>query len=173
LLVMRLDVRKLLIVGATPGGYRRIGVVPGGAFEGERLSGDVLDGGSDWQSVRSDGSTALDVRLVLRTRNEALITMTYKGVRHGSADVLDRIEKGEVVDPSSYYFRIKRRLQNIVGSTASSQSVSDTARLMVRFIASSKSCNERNRRGESAIRPVAPVLRILDFTLISVPFAKL
>jgi hypothetical protein len=106
LLVMRLDVRKLLIVGATPGGYRRIGVVPGGAFEGERLSGDVLDGGSDWQSVRSDGSTTLDVRLVLRTRNEALITMTYKGVRHGSADVLDRIEKGEVVDPSSYYFRI-------------------------------------------------------------------
>ena len=106
LLVMRLDVRKLLIVGATPGGYRRIGVVPGGAFEGERLSGDVLDGGSDWQSVRSDGSTALDVRLVLRTRNEALITMTYKGVRHGPADVLDRIEKGEVVDPSSYYFRI-------------------------------------------------------------------
>jgi hypothetical protein len=103
---MRLDVRKLLIVGATPGGYRRIGVVPGGAFEGERLSGDVLDGGSDWQSVRSDGSTALDVRLVLRTRNEALITMTYKGVRHGPADVLDRIEKGEVVDPSSYYFRI-------------------------------------------------------------------
>jgi hypothetical protein len=40
LFVMRLDVRKLLlVVGATPGGYRRIGVVPGGSFEGERLSG--------------------------------------------------------------------------------------------------------------------------------------
>jgi hypothetical protein len=106
LFVMRLDVRKLLIVGSTPGVYRRIGVVPGGAFEGEQLSGDVLDGGSDWQSVRSDGSTALDVRLVLRTKDQALITMTYKGVRHGPADVVDRIEKGEVVDPSSYYFRI-------------------------------------------------------------------
>jgi len=51
LFVMRLDVRKLLIVGATPGAYRRIGVVPGGSFEGERLSGEVLDGGSDWQTV--------------------------------------------------------------------------------------------------------------------------
>jgi len=36
LLVMRLDVRKLLIVGATPGAYRRIGVVPGGSFEGDK-----------------------------------------------------------------------------------------------------------------------------------------
>jgi Protein of unknown function (DUF3237) len=53
LLVMRLDVRKLLIVGATPGAYRRIGVVPGGSFEGERLSGEVLDGGSDWSIRRA------------------------------------------------------------------------------------------------------------------------
>ena len=48
LFVMRLDVRKLLIIGPTPNAYRRIGVVPGGSFEGERLSGEVLDGGSDW-----------------------------------------------------------------------------------------------------------------------------
>ena len=32
LFVMRLNVRKLQIVGATPDGYRRIGVVPGGSF---------------------------------------------------------------------------------------------------------------------------------------------
>ena len=34
LFVMRLNVRRLQIVGATPGAYRRIGVVPGGSFEG-------------------------------------------------------------------------------------------------------------------------------------------
>ena len=106
LFVMRLDVRKLLIVGATPRAYRRIGVVPGGLFEGERLSGEVLDGGSDWQTVRTDGSTALNVRLVLKTKDGALICMTYQGVRHGPSDVVERIEKGEVVDPASYYFRI-------------------------------------------------------------------
>ena len=32
--------------------------------------------------------------------------MTYQGVRHGPSDVVERIEKGEVVDPTSYYFRI-------------------------------------------------------------------
>src|SRR6202140_4988996 len=106
LFVMRLDVRKLQIVGATPGGYRRIGVVPGGSFEGERLSGEVLDGGNDWQTVRSDGATTLDGRLVLKTKDEALIAMTYRGIRHGPPDVVARIEKGEAVDPASYYFRI-------------------------------------------------------------------
>lgn len=106
LFVMRLDVRKLQIVGETPGVHRRVGVVPGGAFEGERLSGDVLEGGSDWQAVRSDGSTTLDVRLVLRTTDDALIGMTYRGLRHGPADVIARLEKGEVMDPGDYYFRI-------------------------------------------------------------------
>jgi hypothetical protein len=104
--VMRLDVRPLLIVGATPGPYRRVGVVPGGSFEGERLSGEVMDGGNDWQTVRSDGSTTLHVRLVLKTNDNALITMAYRGVRHGPPDVVQKIEKGEVVDPTSYYFRI-------------------------------------------------------------------
>ena len=106
LFVMRLEVRKLQIVGATPGAFRRIGVVPGGSFEGERLSGNVLEGGSDWQAVRSDGSTTLNVRLVLATNDGDLIGMTYQGVRHGPPDVVERIEKGEVVDPASYYFRI-------------------------------------------------------------------
>jgi Protein of unknown function (DUF3237) len=51
LFVMRLDVHPLQIIGATPGAYRRVGVVPNGVFEGERLSGQVLDGGVDWQRL--------------------------------------------------------------------------------------------------------------------------
>jgi hypothetical protein len=106
LFVMRLDVRKLQVIGATPGAYRRIGVVPSGSFAGDRLSGEVLEGGSDWQNVRGDGSTTLDVRLVLKTADEALIGMTYRGIRQGPADAIARLEKGEVIDPDSYYFRI-------------------------------------------------------------------
>jgi hypothetical protein len=106
LFVMRLDVRKLQVIGAAPGSYRRIGVVPGGIFEGERLSGEVLEGGSDWQAVRPDGATTLDVRLALKTKDDALIGMTYRGLRHGPADVIERMEQGELVDPASYYFRI-------------------------------------------------------------------
>jgi hypothetical protein len=106
LFVMRLDVRPLQIVGATPGAYRRIGVVPGGSFEGDRLSGEVLDGGSDWQTVRNDRATILDVRLVLKTNDDALICMAYRGVRYGPAEIMQKIDKGEATDPASYYFRI-------------------------------------------------------------------
>jgi hypothetical protein len=103
---MRLNVRPLQVIGATPGAYRRVGIVPSGVFEGERLSGNVLDGGTDWQSVRSDGSTTLDVRLVLKTSDHALIGMTYRGIRQGPADAIARLERGEVIDSSSYYFRV-------------------------------------------------------------------
>ena len=105
LFVMRLDVRKLQIVGATPGPYRRVGVIFGGAFEGERMSGEVLEGGSDWQAVRSDGATTLDVRLILKTGDGALIAMAYRGIRHGPPDIVERIDKGQAVDPATYYFR--------------------------------------------------------------------
>lgn len=104
--VMRLSVRKLQIVGATPGAIRRVGVVFGGTFEGERLSGEVLDGGNDWQAIRGDGAITLNVRLVLKTRDDALISMAYHGIRHGAPEVAARIENDEVVDPASYYFRI-------------------------------------------------------------------
>jgi Protein of unknown function (DUF3237) len=106
LFVMHLKVRPLVVVGVTPGVNRRIGLVFGGSFEGVRLSGEVLDGGSDWQAVRADGSTTLDVRLVLKTKDDATIAMTYRGVRHGPPDIITRMERGEDVDPASYYFRI-------------------------------------------------------------------
>ena len=106
LFVMRLDVHPLQIIGAAPGAYRRVGVVPSGIFDGDRLSGQVLDGGSDWQNVRSGGSTTLDVRPVLKTTDDALIGMTYRGIRQGAPDVIARLEKREAVDPVDYYFRV-------------------------------------------------------------------
>ncbi len=105
LFVMRLDVRPYQVVGVTPGVNRRVGVVPGGRFEGERLSGEVLEGGNDWQTLHGDGATTLDVRLVLETSDHALIGVRYRGIRHGSPDVLARVDRGEVVDPAHYYFR--------------------------------------------------------------------
>jgi hypothetical protein len=109
--VMRLEVKPPLVVGSPPDSYRRIGVIPGGSFEGDRLSGTVLDGGSDWQTIRPDGAVNLNVRLVLRTNDGALICMTYQGVRYGPRDVIARIDRGEVVDPESYYFRINPLFQ--------------------------------------------------------------
>ncbi|WP_243048788.1 DUF3237 domain-containing protein [Dyella sp. RRB7] len=106
LFVMHLDVKPIVTLGATPGLFRRLGIVPSGEFAGERLSGKVLDGGSDWQAVRNDGSVALDVRLTLQTDDGTPVFMSYRGLRHGEPDVIRRLEQGEEVDPADYYFRI-------------------------------------------------------------------
>lgn len=105
LFTMRLRVSELQPVGDAPGGKRVVGVVAGGTFEGARLKGEVLVGGSDWIIVRADGAFTLDVRLVLKTDDGALIGMTCKGLRHGSPEVLAKVAKGESVDPAQLYFR--------------------------------------------------------------------
>jgi hypothetical protein len=105
LFVMLLDILPYQIIGGPEGAFRRVGVVPGGIFEGERLSGKVLPGGNDWQTIHSDGSTVLDVKLVLETADGCMIGMTYTGLRHGPPDVIARVNQGEDVDPSTYYFK--------------------------------------------------------------------
>jgi Protein of unknown function (DUF3237) len=111
LFVMRLEVKPYQVLGVVAGAFRRVGVVPGGTFEGERLSGVVLEGGNDWQSVRDDGVTTLDVRLVLKTTDNSLIGMTYHGMRHGPAEIMARLDKGEDVDPALYYFRTSPKFE--------------------------------------------------------------
>ena len=103
--IFQIQVNPPSVIGATPGHDRRIGEITGGRFEGEQLRGKILSGGSDWQSLRADGATTLNVRLVMQTDDGALIGMTYLGVRHGPKEVLDRIARGEKVSPSEYYMR--------------------------------------------------------------------
>ena len=93
-------------LGATPMGTRRIVPVSGGTFSGERVKGVALPvGTADWIIVRADGSVQLDVRVTLETDDGALIYMTYRGVRHSTPEVAERLVAGEPVDPSEYYFR--------------------------------------------------------------------
>ena len=105
LFVLREAVPPLIVIGQTPNAFRRIGVIQGGSFEGERLSGEVLTG-NDWQSVRTDSCIKLDVRLVLKTTDGGLIVMTYTCLRAGPPSVIEKLDKAEEVDPGSYYFRM-------------------------------------------------------------------
>src|SRR6187401_1971751 len=106
LIDFQIEVKAPSIIGATPGYDRRIGEIAGGRFEGEKLRGKILSGGSDWQSLRADGTTTINVRLVMETDDGALIGMTYLGMRHGPKEVLDRIARGEKVSPTEYYMRV-------------------------------------------------------------------
>jgi Protein of unknown function (DUF3237) len=105
LFVLRETIPPLLVIGETPNAFRRVGVVQGGSFTGDRLSGEVVTG-NDWQTLRKDNCMKLDVRMVLKTTDGALITMTYTATRAGKADVLQKLDEGIPVDPSEYYFRM-------------------------------------------------------------------
>jgi hypothetical protein len=101
-----LDVGTMSDLGKTPYGGRRIATVAGGKFTGKELSGTVVPTpAGDWLLMRSDNVLMLDVRLTLKTSDDHLIYMTYRGMRHGPQWVMDRVNKGEKVDPSEYYFR--------------------------------------------------------------------
>jgi hypothetical protein len=102
---MSLEVEGPDQVGPTPWGRRRVVRVKGGSFDGPRLRGTVLPGGSDWIVVRRDGVLIQDVRLMLGTDDDHIVLMSYRGMRHGPQSVMDRLERGEDVDPSEYYFR--------------------------------------------------------------------
>jgi hypothetical protein len=92
-------------LGDTPLGHRRIIGITGGSFSGPRLQGRVLPGGADWQVIRADGTAHLDARYTLETTDGALIYVSNQGYRHGPADVIARLARGEDVDPSLYYMR--------------------------------------------------------------------
>ncbi len=92
-------------VGATPHGNRQIYNVKGGTFEGPKIKGEVLPGGADWLLFRPDGAGELDVRATLRTDDGHLIYTYYRGIVQVPPQVMQRIQQGEDVDPSEYYFR--------------------------------------------------------------------
>ena len=105
LFTLRAQAGEVQQAGETPLGKRIIVPILGGTFEGERLRGTLMPGGADWMTLRPDGVTMLDVRLVLRTDDDALIMLTYRGLRHGPPEVMARLASGEQVDPSEYYLR--------------------------------------------------------------------
>ena len=98
-------------LGDTPLGRRRIIGITGGRFSGARLAGIVLPGGADWQLIRADGSAFLDARYTLRTDDDALIYVSNQGYRHGPKEAMERLARGEEVDPSLIYTRTTPRFE--------------------------------------------------------------
>jgi hypothetical protein len=112
LMTLRVNVAASQNIGAGPYGTRRVVPLSGGDFEGPRLRGAVLPGGStDWLLLRSDGVLELDLRVMLQTADGALISMRSFGLRHGPPDVIAAIARGETVDPATYYFRTTPRFR--------------------------------------------------------------
>ncbi len=101
-----------LDLGETAQGHRRILPLTGGTFTGPELNGKLLPGASaDWQIVLPDGSALGDIRYTLETDGGDLLYIQSRSVRHGSAEVLGRLGRGEHVDASEYTFRTSTQIE--------------------------------------------------------------
>jgi hypothetical protein len=102
---IRVDVGQPITVGETGAGLRRVIPILGGSVEGPRLAGRVVPGGADFQSLRADGVMELEAKYVLEATSGALIYVVNRGLRHGPAEAIEKLMRGEPVDPKLIYFR--------------------------------------------------------------------
>ena len=113
-LVYRLEAAlgQPLDLGDTSQGHRRIVPLTAGSFIGPAISGKLLPGASaDWQVVLPDGTALGDIRYTLQTDRDELLYVQSRGIRHGSAEVLARLGRGEDVDASEYTFRTATQIE--------------------------------------------------------------
>jgi hypothetical protein len=103
---------EALDVGNVAQGRRRIVPLTGGTFAGPELNGTLVAGASaDWQIVLPDGTALGDIRYTLQTDHGDFLYVRSQGVRHGSAEVLARLGRGEEVDASEYVFRTSTQIE--------------------------------------------------------------
>ncbi|MCK6426989.1 MAG: DUF3237 domain-containing protein [Burkholderiaceae bacterium] len=99
------EVDALVSLGPAKHGERRYVPLRGGTVRGPELSGSVLEGGVDWQVLRADGVLEIAAHYVIRTDDGALIEVQSDGLRHGPAQVMARLARGEAVARDEYFFR--------------------------------------------------------------------
>lgn len=108
---IRADLAPVTNLGRTPYGERRIIDITGGTVRGAKLNGHIVPGGADWQIVRSDGAADISARYTIESESGARILVTSDGLRHGPPDVLEKLMRGDSVDPALYYFRTVMRFE--------------------------------------------------------------
>ena len=102
---LHLELGKPIDVGQIgPAGARRVVSVLGGTLQGPGLKGKILPG-ADYQIIHPDGLTEIDAHYVVQMENGDLLYVTNRGMRHGPAEVIRKLNAGERVDQSLIYFR--------------------------------------------------------------------
>jgi hypothetical protein len=92
-------------VGRTPRGVRRLIPIVGGEAVGDGWRARVLPGGADFQLIVSATLAELDARYTLEVGGCDLVCVHNRALRNAPPEVMARLVRGEVVEPSLVYFR--------------------------------------------------------------------
>jgi hypothetical protein len=94
-----------IVAGDSGHGVRRIIPILGGEVRGEGIKGTIFPAGADFQIIRPNGFTELEAKYAFELDDGAVVYIENTGIRFGPKPLLDRIARGEIVDPASIYFR--------------------------------------------------------------------
>ncbi|MGA2378189.1 MAG: DUF3237 domain-containing protein [Spirochaetia bacterium] len=93
-------------VGAGPHGNRQIIRVVSGTVEGPKIKGATLVMSGDWLLLRPDGVGELDVRSTIKTDDDQLVYMHYRGLMHARQEIMEGMFQGKPVAAADLYLRV-------------------------------------------------------------------
>jgi hypothetical protein len=86
-------------------GVRRIIPIVGGEVKGERVNGKVCAFGADFQLIRPTELIELEAKYAFETDDGAVVYVENRGIRFGPVELLQKLKRGEPVDPKLIYCR--------------------------------------------------------------------
>ena len=86
-------------------GVRRIIPIVGGDVRGPEVNGTVCPFGADFQIIRPNELIELEAKYAFETDDGAIVYVENRGIRFGPLDLLQKLKRGEPVDPKLIYFR--------------------------------------------------------------------
>jgi hypothetical protein len=99
------EIAEVTTAGDLGYGVRRIIPIVGGEVRGEKVNGKVLPFGADFQIIRPNELIDLEARYAFETDDGAVVYVENKGIRFGPVELLQKLKRGEPVDPQLIYFR--------------------------------------------------------------------
>lgn len=99
-------------VGPVPTGIRRIIPIVGGTFEGERLHGEILPVGADWNLVQPNDIMLVSARYMLKTHDGVVISILNEGWAHIDDAMMAKIMADELApDDEGWYCMLHPRFE--------------------------------------------------------------
>ena len=99
------NIGSVVSAGDIGHGVRRIVPIIGGDVRGDHINGKVCAFGADFQIIRPNELIELEAKYAFETHDGAVIYVENRGIRFGPVELLQRLKRGEAVDPALIYFR--------------------------------------------------------------------
>jgi len=109
------EIADVTTAGDIGHGVRRIIPILGGEVRGEQVNGKVCPFGADYQVIRPNELIELEAKYAFETDDGAVVYVENRGLRFGPVELLQKLKRGEPIDPALIYFRTVPKFETGAG----------------------------------------------------------